>query len=390
MNETDIKDFFNTINTKVKFIEQVDQLYSSKLALKFNSLHFLSWNENKVSEILAFFLDPHADHQQGDIFLKLFLDYFDVHFPYSDVSKVRVKLEETTLDNRRVDIVISYRGNEQLLGIENKIYPWTKDQDGQVKDYLHYLESMSTSGNYQLFYLAPKSKKLSEYSVGSECQDYLESKKLLIINYEDHIIPLLKQFAMYAGNERVRNFITDFELRLREEYLGIDNLTDTNMITNYIKENTGNLKTAFSIYNNLNQVKLDLREELQRQMKELADELNLEFNDQNNHFVLIELRDTYVKYNYEMGGIIYGIVKRPGFYDKNPDKLSCNKLKEYLQVKFNTSQWWPLYTLKYPRIEVEEELWIDIIDGRFKEFMKEFILKVQSAPADILREIESR
>ncbi len=390
MSETNIKDFFNTVSSKVEFIEQIDQLYSSKLALKFNSLHFLSWNENKVSEILAFFINPHADHQQGDVFLKLFINYFDIHFPYSDVSKVLVKLEETTLENRRVDIVISYRGNEQILGIENKIYPWTKDQDGQVKDYLHYLKKMSTSGNYQLLYLAPKSKQLSGHSVGSDYQLYLDSKELLIISYEDHIIPLMRQFATHAGNERVRSFITDFELRLREEYLGIDNLTDIKMITNYIKESTGNLKTAFSIYNNLNQVKLDLKEELLRQMKELADELKLEFNNEHKHFILPQLKDTCVKYNYEMNGVIYGIVKRPEFYNRNSDRLSCNKLKEYLQVKFNTSQWWPLYLLKYPRIEVEEEFWIDILDGRFKEFMREFILKVQGAPSDILKEIESR
>jgi hypothetical protein len=386
MNTNSLAPFFNSISSKIKLVSQIDDLYSKKLAPKFNSHNFLTWNENKVSEIIAFLLDPNADHQQGDIYLQLFLKHFNIDFFYSDISQIEVKVEDTTLERRRVDIIISSRINDHLIGIENKIYPWTLDQNNQVKDYLHYLSTMSK--NYCLFYLAPKSKSLSEQSAGESFRDQVENRRLILINYEDHFLDLLKQFSLHSENERVRCFISDFELRLRKEYLGINNITPNSMITDYIKETPENIKIAFSISKNLNEVKNQLKQDLKNQMIALANELGIDYDSEYNHFSIPQLRNTLIKFAYEQGGVIYGIVKTKQFHDRNPNMLDCNLLKEHLQTKFKTSSWWPLHFLKYSAIEVNEQFWIDILNGGFKEFMREFIVKVQSSPVAVLNQAD--
>ncbi|MES2455756.1 MAG: PD-(D/E)XK nuclease family protein [Bacteroidota bacterium] len=389
MDQLTLRSFLESIQAKVSAVDLIDGMYAKRLAVNFSSLNFVRWDENKVSELLAFFLDPNANHQQGDIFLKLFIEHFDIYFPYSDISKIRVKVEETTLAKRRVDIVISYDNNKRVIGIENKIYYWTKDQDNQLADYVTYLSTMSNNEDYHLFYLAPKSKVLSQQSIGKEqLKELVDSKKLIMINYEDDIIPLLKKFAMHAENERVRIFLTDFELRLKQEYLGNEQITGNTMISNYIKQNTENLKMAFFVHRNINQVKEDLKKDLQLQMDELAEELNIEYNSQHHHFIVPEMKNFYIKFSFEFGGLIYGIVKTPEFFKENYGKLDCISLKEYLQVKFNTSPWWPIYLLKYPKIEVQEELWQDILSGKFKNFMRDFILQIRATPRDLLHQTE--
>ncbi len=235
MVEYNTKRFFKETKEKLDFLNKIEHFYANKLAVKFNLFHFMPWDENKVSEILAFLLDPNADHQQGNLFLALFIKQFELDFPYNETSKIHVEKEHSTLEKRRVDIVIAYDRNKHLIGIENKIYPWTKDQDGQVKDYLAYLSKMSSNGHYQLFYLAPKAKAISFASVGENLEALLAKRKLIMINYEEHLMPLLNTFAIHAENERVRAFIIDFELRLREAFVGNDHLTDHTLMINYIK-----------------------------------------------------------------------------------------------------------------------------------------------------------
>lgn len=56
--------FFRDIKVREKIASEFEQRHAKKLATKFNGMRFLQWNENKVSEILAFFLNPKAEHEQ--------------------------------------------------------------------------------------------------------------------------------------------------------------------------------------------------------------------------------------------------------------------------------------------------------------------------------------
>ena len=383
--------FFREIQARSKFEIEYEKRHSKKLATQFNAMKFLHWNENKVSEILAFFLNPNEEHGQGDIYLKLFKEELGLHFPYDDPKKIQVILEDSTFENRRVDIVLKNQDSLHVIGIENKIYPWTKDQKNQVQDYLKYLQYISTH-HYQLLYLAPKSKELTEYSGGEEIETLIETGLLRLINYEDDIIPLLKEFIKNTENERVRCFLMDFENQLIENYMGKENL-DSGSLSYFITETEDNIETAFQISNTLHSIKQDMKGLADLQMLQLADELSEELNmqviydEQFHHFEIPFFKNVFVKFNYEMGGVIYGLVKTPEYKAINKDKIYFTELRDHLSIKFKTSQWWPLYFLQYNNIEHNSEFWVDIKNGNFKLFMRTFIMKVLEAPDDTIKDL---
>lgn len=379
--------FFKEIKAREKLVLQFQQRHASKLATKFNTMRFLRWNENKVSEILGFFLNPNAEHDQGDVYLQLFIKQLGLDFSYANSIDIQVILEETTFENRKVDVVINYKNGTRILGIENKIYTWTADQKGQVRDYLDYLRKSCKSGDYQLLYLAPKSKALTEYSAGVELEKLKQSHKLIIINYEDHIIPLLGEFVKNTENERVRCFLIDFERQLIENYMGKENL-DGMSLNNFVIESAENIKTAFSVSNTLNSVKQELEELLHKQMNELAEELTTELGakvtySDFNHFDVPFLKNLYVKYNFEESGVIYGLVKKPEYMNLHGNKMYLDNLRDHLGIKFKTSPWWPLYFLQYKNIDHNPEFWIDIVNGTFKVFMKNFIYEILNSSDEL-------
>lgn len=250
MIDANIENFFREVRNKNELQSKLNEAYRKTLTLDFNPLNFVKWNENKVSEIIAFLLDPQASHEQGDLYLRMFVEYFELSFRYTDVSKVRVALEKNTDESRRVDIVISYDNFKRVIGIENKIYPWTRDQDFQVADYIKHLKTYCKTDDYHLIYLAPQGKILSKDSAGEDYEEMLTDGKLKQINYEEHIIDLVHRFAMHTDNDRVRAFIRDFELKLRENFIGI-NMMEQNDVVKYIKESEENIRTAFTVARDL-------------------------------------------------------------------------------------------------------------------------------------------
>ncbi|CAD0220191.1 PD-(D/E)XK nuclease family protein [Chryseobacterium sp. JV274] len=379
--------FFREIQAHSRFEIEYEKRHSKKLASKFNAMKFLHWNENKVSEILAFFLNPNENHGQGDIYLKLFKEELGLYFPYDTPEKVQVILEDSTFENRRVDIVLKNQDQSSILGIENKIYPWTKDQENQVEDYLKYLQYISNN-HYQLLYLTPKSKELTEYSGGKEIEKLIETGKLYLINYEEHIIPILKEFIKNTENERVRSFLVDFESQLIENYMGKENL-DMGSLNHFITETEENIETAFKVSNTLNSIKQEMKNLVDQQMLQLTDELTKElkmritYNEQFHHFEIPVFKNLFIKFNYEEGGVIYGLVKTPQYKDSHHDKVYLIDLRNYLGIKFRTSHWWPLFFLQYANIEHDASFWIDVRNGKFKKFMKDFIIAVIEAPENL-------
>ncbi|MEJ5055457.1 PDDEXK-like family protein [Sphingobacterium sp. MYb382] len=378
--------FFREVRHKEELQHKLNEVYRKALTLDFNPLDFVRWNENKVSEIIAFFLDPHGSHGQGDLYLKTFIEYFELAFYYSDINKVKVTVEAGTDENRRIDILISYDNFKRVIGIENKIYLWTKDQELQVSDYMQYLKKFCRTEDYHLIYLAPQGKILNEYSAGEHQQELILDGKLKVISYEEHMINLIHRFVIQTDNNRVRAFIKDFELKLKEKFIG-NRMTEENDIVKYIKNSEENIKVAFSIAENLTTVKNLLKEEFTVQMEEVAFELNIYFDVKHNHFVLSNFRKLHAKFNFESGGLIYGLVKTPEFYYSNSERIYLNEIAEILKIRFSNSPWWPLWTFLYEDISIDYSLWNDIQNGKVKAFVKEFLQELINLPLDLTKDL---
>ena len=379
--------FFEQVRLGMKFAKDYEAKHKNLLAKNFNTMNFVRWDENKVSEIIGFLLDPKGVHDQGSVYLDLFFKQFVSKIKFTDREAVTVILEDRTFEDRRIDIVLSYRNYQKVIGIENKINLKTKDQENQVTDYMCFLEEIVKDkhvdeNNYMLFYLTPKGRELSEDSVNKEkAEQWKEEGKLVCINYEDHIIPFLEDCIKETTNERVRYFITDFRKQLIENYMGKEGV-DQSMIINQLV-GSENIEVAFPIQNTLPHFKQEVKERLNVQMQELAEELTEELQQEikyvkeHHHFELPQLKKTYVKYSYEFSGVIYGLVKQYDYFtNENSEKMIIEGLSKALGIKFKTTPWWPCYKLEYENIDTIAEFWIDAQSGKFKEFMRDFIYKV--------------
>lgn len=149
------KNYYSILHTKVQFVKNVKSEFSKSLASDFNSLDFWNINENKVSEILTFFLNPTNSHGQDDLYLNIFIKKFETSFSFENLSDVDAIVEKRTDSNRRIDIFIANKKTGDIIAIENKIYEKTKDQFKQIDDYLDFLNKYSKNQNFTLFYLAP-------------------------------------------------------------------------------------------------------------------------------------------------------------------------------------------------------------------------------------------
>ncbi|MGV8964279.1 MAG: PD-(D/E)XK nuclease family protein [Candidatus Saccharimonadaceae bacterium] len=372
MTEIEIKNFFSITGTKIKLTEQVKNYYGKELASNFNSFDFWWIDENKVSSIIAFFLDPNEKHEQGDIYLKCFLKKFDLDFfNYDENDKINVRCEFTINNSRRIDIVIFKNSFEQVIAIENKIYVGTADQNNQVKDYLDFLIK-KTEDNFCLIYLSPQEKAVSTYSISPEDREnFINCNKLKLLSYEDHMIECLNEFGNLTQNFRVKSFLKDFEKTLRKMYMGEMDINSKQVVTDLINENTKNLEISFLVSNSLQDLKRQLKQKFEQQLQEIGQELGLEV--EANRLKPSEWKKNKISFSYESGGLLYGITHSEP--DSNKSRFSEIEvlLEKEIKERFNVSAWWPTWQFFYSNIENNEQFWLDIKSGKAKERARQFV-----------------
>lgn len=372
IDELEIKNFFSLAETKIKLTQQVKNYYGKEIAPNFNSFDFWSIDENKVSSIISFFLNPNETHEHGDLYLRHFLQKFELEFfQFNENDKITVQCEFSTDRGRRIDIIIYKNKFEQVIGIENKIYVGTADQQNQITDYLDFLARKSKN-NYCLIYLSPQDKTVSNESISiEEKENFINENKLKILTYEEQMIECLYEFGNLTQNNRVKSFLKDFEKKLRRMYMGEKNINTKQVMVDLINENVRNLEISFSISNSLQEVKRQLKNRFTNQIQEIGRELNLEVDG-------LKLRPSNwtknrITFNYESGGILYGLTRtepdnsKPRFPEI--EELLDTEIKE----KFNVSAWWPMWQFFYNNIENNEQFWIDIKSEKAKERAKNFI-----------------
>ena len=132
---------------RMRVVSQYQQVVQAELdrqlAVRFNVLEeFFYPDEQTLSRLFAWLLNPAATHGQGDTFLRLFLQICCVEEAL-DLQGVQVKTEVCTTHiknaNRRIDIVIT--GKDWVVGIENK--PWAGEQAEQLADYQTHLSNLN-------------------------------------------------------------------------------------------------------------------------------------------------------------------------------------------------------------------------------------------------------
>jgi hypothetical protein len=332
-------------------------------ATNFNIFSILKLERNEVethSYFIYELLNPQGTHNQGDVFVKLFITTV-LGLDINDDSAIKVKREDLTSNNRRIDFTIQTL--KYQIGIEMKID--AQDQDEQLNDYLIELnERAVNSQEVKLYYLTLFGYKASKSSVkGLKLNKdyYAISFSVDILNWlekcieKSATIPILRE-----GLVQYKNLINK-----------ITNKSQTKGITMEIKNllmNPKNLKLFSTAQEAMQEVKIEIQINFWKKLKEELNKNNLDFkfttdninksvqkyytNKKDNKFYGLYLTlDTIKNYNIRFEieiweNIYYGFtaynLKNEDWGYCNHDELSNKKqIVNNLDIKWekNNNDW---------------------------------------------------
>ena len=134
-----IQNLFNQISAIIKQYDKIAEITGEK----FNIFRVLKLETSEVrmhSAFLSELLNPRGSHGQKDVFLKLFIKYFELpDFKTTDaivqVEKFISRIDSEFLEGGFIDILITSKSKERII-IENKIY--AQDQKNQLARYSQF------------------------------------------------------------------------------------------------------------------------------------------------------------------------------------------------------------------------------------------------------------
>lgn len=335
----------NEIKSKIEAHNKFKKEYNRQLALDFNLFQFFKVGENKVSELLAYFLNINESHGQGDLFLKEFLN--NILGQDFNLSTQKIICEKIISNKRRIDIYIELP--ELTIAIENKI--WADDQNDQIKDYSNYLEKQ-TFGKYKLLYLTPYSIDPSEKSIDETLkEDLIQQKKLKIIGYKQDIIPLINNWIAKCEADNVSYFLKELKKYLEIKFLGKNTLNMSKELRNIIFENEREIEEIVNEYKQIEKdqvVQLDsIANDLNESTPDIEPQFKIEkigpFNYQGGRYykysvskendkiwIQINARGIHIHFSYYLQGesdkILDEILKKNGIFDNK--KIGNNETKK--------------------------------------------------------------
>lgn len=218
--------------------ERARQLYRDRFAPDFNPFDFIMPNEMKLSQILAWLLDPCGTHGQGGRFLKAYLRGLDLAWSDAEIEAATVRVEALTdvmSDwNRRIDILVT--SGDHALAIENK--PWAADQPAQVSHYLAFLDR-TVRGTRCLVYLTRDGGKPSDGSLSPLELDRRTASGELKLQAFSELTPWLGECRGACRSDRVTSFLSDFIRYIDRTFTSTVDMTERNQLVTQI---TGSLE----------------------------------------------------------------------------------------------------------------------------------------------------
>ena len=230
ISETNLERFFEGAKQGLGVLRPAIVELDRHLARKFDFFRFINLNENQMSDVFAYLLDPNETHGQRELFLGKFIEDKIGKFIEDktgnwlsrsswSLTSIGREVPTTRIENwnRRIDIEIAFQSDDgpAAIAIENK--PWAGDQHLQLSDYAHHLESMY-EGRFKLIYLTPNGEKPSEDSIDYREREEREKKgQLDYASIRDWASDngWLKRAEDEVKAERVRWFVSDFRKALK-------------------------------------------------------------------------------------------------------------------------------------------------------------------------------
>jgi hypothetical protein len=162
---TQYSENLESVLSNSKSISETIKEENRKTSFLFNPLLFFSIGETTHSFLLASLLDRKGNHGQGDLFLKLFLQKFEIECFENDQWIV-------TAEKGRIDILLKRKHPKSVVIIENKSNN-AVDQDCQLYRYwfremylpnkdLPFDHTLKDRAHYRIFYLSRDQRKIPQ------------------------------------------------------------------------------------------------------------------------------------------------------------------------------------------------------------------------------------
>ena len=249
--------FFSGLDSGLKSLREVRSAYDQEMAFDFDPLHIFNINENKVSEILAYFLNPKSKHGQKDAFIQTFLEFLDDLGVVSLSDQVRgksvsISTQYYTEGKRPIDIVITFGDNEFIIGIENKVWG-AQDQPKQIQDYIEDIEKKAKDEkSFLMLYLSPYGEGPSKDSIPPEVvAKYKKDKRFQIVPFNQAeglgIIPILVAFSEVAKADNVRSFLKLLIKYFYNEFIGVIMMDEEKYMLKYLTDSDDRMRLALNI-----------------------------------------------------------------------------------------------------------------------------------------------
>lgn len=214
--------FFRRMRQIYAIQVQAEERINKHLATGFNVVQqFIQPNEEKLSAIFAWLLDPRESHGQGATFFNLFFSA-KREIDVSSILSVKTEVATSHIDRsqRRIDIVLE--GKDWIVGMENK--PWAAEQYNQLTDYQRQLLAHKKTHTY-LYYLPGNVGRPT-----SDCKDLGQKCSIISLPYrqdgaEGSIEAWLEQSIQFCQAEKVRFFLGALLEYIRQRFRNFE-MTD--------------------------------------------------------------------------------------------------------------------------------------------------------------------
>ena len=219
--QKELEFFFTAISRRIKIAKEEQVKLDRKKATRFNVFDLIEPDENRLSDVLGFLLDPKGKHGQGDLFLRLLFERLEIGLSPRQTADARVQREAPTYkirnQRRRMDVLVEAG---VLLAIENKVD--SAEQENQVKDYLEHLARCASVNQQQnvLIYLTPDDRPPE---MSSELEMAKKDGRLRCWNYQRELRDWLADCCQQCVAKKIQYFLADFisyiETQLKRENL---------------------------------------------------------------------------------------------------------------------------------------------------------------------------
>jgi hypothetical protein len=330
-----------------------------KTGLTYNIFKIAGIAEREViiCRVLADLLNPKGLHNQGDAYLKLFLEMvvkaFITKIEHFNFAKAKVSTEYLINENRRIDIIID--DGAIFIPIEVKIY--AGEQKHQIADYAAFSRRMNeVFGFIPVLFLTPDGYESGEASKS----DYIS------ISFKNHIIPWLVKCLNLEETEKItpiREIIKQF-IRAIKSFCGyLEEQEMENAISTLIAESRDNYEAALRIYEAVDSDALDFGDKIYEIFKDkifnlvkakIPETKYIEKDDEDWYFFQIPIGKDYFFYiNFNMELAI-----EPAAASISAVSETANKIKRKMSdiTGFRDDDWgeeyiWASSRVKYPGLE---------------------------------------